>query len=73
MNFIVVLYSSNRKRQLRTVSVVKFPYVIFLCSVYTLIRCPIRMVRNYFRFSPILRSSLSVVVKRICAGVNLSG
>ena len=61
MHFIVGPYYSISKRQRRTLSVIKFLFVIFLWSVYTVIRCTIIMIRNYFRVSTILRSSLSVV------------
>ena len=60
--FISGPYSSNIRRQHINLSVVKLSKVILLWFVYTVIRCPERIVWNYFSVSTILTSSTSVSV-----------
>ena len=69
--FISGPYSYTIRRQNSTLSVLKFSNVIILCYVYIVIQCPKIIVRDSFRVSTILNRSFLLVVKCICAGVNL--
>ena len=59
---IVGAYSSNSRRQRSTFSALKLSSVRFLWSIYTFIRCPKRIIWNYYRVSAILNSYCYIVV-----------
>ena len=62
MYFISGPYYSHIRRQGSTLSVVKFSNVRLLWYIYTVIQCPKRNVRNHFKVSTILNTSLSIFI-----------
>ena len=71
--FILGPYSSNIRCQRSTLSVVKLSNVRFLWSIYTVIICPKRILRNSFNVFTILNSYPYVVVSAATASPRRDG